>query len=1039
MAQVKSIRSLEELKNPEFNYFFAFTINLRETNRTKIQKSITDVTGDTKGSVYLRRILELKNDALEIMCNDAVYDAQSGTYKPNAGGRKREADAAKKFKLGEVIGLIKGLCRTRNILLKSDLLVILEKANHPVECLTEKEFFEALDFLSSIGVKIIDNVDTKIPIVNYQSIEKYLKTLEYPSLYAFLSESGKTITANSSLQEIKEAADLVPTKLKTNKLGKVQAISGIRSIVHAYLCKDAESKRMYDWYLATKTIFWDELELRKKYGQTEITMEEYTDFVQKLVDVLQISVSEAEKLVGIACKQYQLTLVGSTSEKNNLLECPYDDCGKLYLKGAKNCPHCKRPLEVLCWNCGQKMALTKEDKGCTACGATNYAQQVFDVKCRELEQLLQTKNVPLSALRSKLLEIKNVVPSYASKPQSSVFRRIQELEKDVQKRIKEEETTGEKYRDEVRKIQGLMSQKRYQEAYGMAISLQRKYGTYDLATSRKLIADIQAVLYKAQQYLQMAKTAAANKDDNAAVSYAVKALEICEDYEDARQILKKYPPKPVFNLRVSLKGNKIRLEWDDDVKRDNASYTVIKKVGVAPMNVDDGIVLETGLSIKFFEDANVSPATPYYYAVCVERYGIKSAMCCTFTPIILYADVANVQQVFTPSGVKVSWETPQNVKSVEVWKNVGSNAPLKAGEGVRVTCTPNGFIDERCTGNNAYLILCNYQIKDRTMQSKGVRVVFKPFEHVSPLKNISIQPIGGNKYVFRCDPGYSGTVSIYFADSKLPVPTDKVLRSTDFYTVCKGMIKLSTGRTLDGQVSFVVPSGKIGQIYPIVATEQLFIVSKSHLVNTMGETSFTHKHSNGTVTIAGVLNPKANGVLVKVGHQRYANSVEDEGEKFTYKRDVFNRQGKIELKLQMNTVNYITVFTEYLQDGIYSYSQPMKIEPAIDYREAIDVLYCIGYSVSSTKPFKITIRFEANKETVIPELLLMKGDPTPLNRNVGELCEKLPELTLKKGVFSQKYTGKHVVTVDPVSRTTKFVIFVNKEGGHVRLREVMDL
>ena len=62
-----------------------------------------------------------------------------------------------------------------------------------------------------------------------------------------------------------------------------------------------------------------------------------------------------------------------------------------------------------------------------------------------------------------------------------------------------------------------------------------------------------------------------------------------------------------------------------------------------------------------------------------------------------------------------------------------------------------------------------------------------------------------------------------------------------------------------------------------------------------------------------------------------------------------------------------------------------------------------------------------------------------MNKNAGELCERLNPLKLKKGLFSKKYTGKHVVSVSPTSNNTKFAVFVSDGGEHVQLKEVKKL
>lgn len=1029
MAQVSPIRTPEELKNPEFNYFIAFKVELHETDKTKIEAKIKTVTSDPKGGVLSRRLLELKNDAIEIMCNDSIYD--SGSYRQAAGGRKQEAENAKAFKLKEAVGIIEILCQTRKTLLKSEIIDILNTANKPVVYFSEEEFFSKLSYLNGLGVKIIDNIDTQIPFSDYQQAEKQLKAIDKRDLYDFL---GVTSTASNS--EITSASDaLYKSSSKTNDLKKKQSISTLCGTVKKLLLSTPQARKNYDNYLVLKDDVWSDFEKRKGFGIKEMTMDEYKDYTQKVIDLLKTTIDDAEKILAIGCKYYQLTIVGKT-DGNNLEYCPYDDCGKLYIKGAKSCPHCGKPLEIICWNCKQKTPFTKDDKGCPTCGATHHAHDIFLKKCAALDALTNKPEVEIAELQSAFLEIKNVVPNYATRTDSTVFVKVQEYDKVLQAKIKQEETTGAKYKDDIVKINDFIGQKKYQAAFNIAKSLQVKYGNYNITNTQKVVSQITAVINSANSHLASAKQYVSQGNERLAVSEAVKAIDICDDHTEARQILQKYPPKAVANLRATLSGNVIRLEWDDNSQQDFTTYTIIKKVGIAPVNAEDGALVDRGLSIKFFEDENVVPATPYFYSVYAERYGVKSNICSTSSAVTVYSDVSNVQQDFVTEGIKVIWDTPQNIKDIEVWKNTGAVAPLKAGEGTRVDCDTKGFHDAKCEGDNAYLITCTYQTKSGTIKSKGVRVVYKPYERTVPLENVAIESIGSNRYVFTCDGGYAGKVSLYYSNTKLPVQTNTVLKYIDFNSICKGMTRINATTNADGQLSFSLPQNKICQVYPIVATEQLFVISPPHLINTMSGMSCTHTVTSGTVSICGSMHPKANCIVVKVSNSKYAEKLSDNGENFTFKKEELLKKGKIEIKLKSNSINYISIFVEFIEDGVKSYSQPVKLDPPIDYREAVAVLYSLDYNVSAVKPFKVTIAFESEKDVEIPALLLMKGHPRPMNKNAGELCERLEPLKLKKGLFSKKYSGKHVVTVSPTALNTKFAVFSNSDKTFVQLKEV---
>lgn len=1034
MAQVLAQRTPEELGNPEYNYFIAFKIDPKETDKSKIEARIKTALSSTSGTIAGRRLNELKNDVLEVMCNDSVFNSASGTYAVGKGGRAKEAAAAKTFKLKEATGIVEILCQTRKMLLKSELIKILNVKNKPVTYITESEFFGALSYLEKMGVKIIDNTDVSIPFSDYQQAEKRLEPLNKKDLYDFLG-----LPPSASAAEIQKASDEQRRESsKSSDLKKKQSVSNLCSTVKKLLLSGQAARDSYDRYLILRDKVWADFETRNNFSIKEMSMEEYADYTQKVIELLKVSVAEAEKILAVGCKFFQFNIVGK-SDGSNFEVCPYSDCGKLYVKGAKSCPHCGKPLEIFCWNCRQTMRFTKDDKGCFACGATVHAHELFRQKCSALDGILAKPVTDIATLQTAFLAVKNVVPNYASRADSAVAKKVNEYEGVIAARIKREETTGAKYREEVVAINELVAQKRYQSALALARGLAVKYPGYDSENTRKLTDSYTAVMNSAQQQVELAKQYMAQRNEGMAVAAAVKAIKLCDDHTEARQILQKFPPKPVTGLRASLDGGKIRLEWGA-VKQDYVTYTVIKKVGVAPTSAEDGALVEDGLSICFYEDLNIVSATPYFYAVYAERYGVHSSITATQTVVMGYADVANVRQEVVAGGVKVTWDTPQNVKSVEVWKNSGAVAPMNPGEGKRVPVSENGFTDAGCDSESAYLIVCNYDVKGKTVYSHGVRAVFKPFEKTEPLRGVRIEPLGGGRYIFSCDAGYTGKVRLYTAATKLSIPTDTTLRYLDFNSICKGLSPVAAVPNSEGRLVFSLPVGKIYQVYAIVSTEQLFIVSPPVLINMIeGIVRCAHTFADGIVTVMGQLHPKASAVIIRIGQKDYIDTPETGGEKFTFRAEEFSRKGKLELKLKTDTVNYITVFVEFREDGVTSYAQPVRLTPPIDYRETIPVLYSMEYVSNPSKPFKVTLSFEADKEVSLPNMVLMQGSPRPLNKNAGGLCERVDGVVLKKGLFSKKYTAKRVITAKPVPANIKFALFLDEDVSFIQLKEVRKL
>ncbi|MBQ3063421.1 MAG: zinc ribbon domain-containing protein [Clostridia bacterium] len=1029
------IRTPEELRNPEFNYFIAFKIDLKESDQAKIEPKIKTAMSATGGSIYSRRLLELKKDIEEIMYHDAVYDAASGSYRRNAGGRAKEAADAKAFKLQEATALVEQLSKTRKTLLRSDLKEICNKANEPVKYFEEAELDARIEYLvKQKTIEIIENEDSKIPFSDYQKIEQLLQTLLKKDLYEFL-ELGHS----ASLAEIQAAIKATYQNQKTSNIKIKQAISKLCAQAEKIAFASAETRKNYDYYLALRVDIWEDFEKRKTFGIKELTMEEFCRYAQIAVDLLKIDAKEAEKLIAIGCNHFRFVLVGNGAG-NDLEHCPYPACNKLFVKGAKNCPHCGKPLEVICWNCQQKVAFTKDDRGCATCGATQHAHDEFTKRCGQIEALLGNPDADIAALKQAILGLKNIVPNYAAVAASTLAKKVASFESVIDARIKQEETVGNKYREEIVKIRESAAKKNFQSALSLAKALPTKFSNYQPEATKRIIAEMSAFVMRATQQVELAKRAIVQRNEKMAIDSAMKALEICADYAEARQILQKFPPKAPVGVTAKLAGNGVYLEWNDNSGQEHVTYTVIKKIGVAPVSVDDGAVAAEGLSIKFYEDNSIVPASPYYYAVYAERFGIKSAIVATQSPVVIYSDVSSVRQEVVYEGIKALWDMPQNVTGVEVWKNKGPVAPLRPGEGVRVEADSKGFFDAKADGESAYLIICNYKTANGVVRSKGVRVVFKPFAKIAPLSGTKFLPLGNNRFAFSCAAGYSGKVCLYVSPKKLNIPLGQTLNYIDFNTICKGLTPVESQQNGADTFEFSLAAGRMHYVYPIVQTEQLFVVAEPALFNCIdGFTYHAHKVVNGTLTVEGDLHAAATAVVVALSPDGYVDTLDKAKEKYVFKKADFAKAGKFEIQLKVNTVNYISVFAEFNTDGIVTHSGAVKAVPVIDHRQAVTVHFKLDYTVSPMKPFKLTAIFEADEPMTLANLLVKQGYPRPRLANEGQRTEILPEIVLKKKMFSQKYTARYTITVPPTAKNTGFALFAGEGNAHVKLREVQTL
>ena len=312
----KQVRSAFELNDPKFNYFIAFNIDVKETDSKKIKQKIVSMFRKTGVSAYERRLFELKDDIMRIMCGDPA---------PVFVAREREAEAAKSFKIGEVTRVIEMLCRTRKTLFKSELDAIYNSANKYAEFFTLEEFYQAIPFIIKNGVKIVDKPDNSIPFDKFKKADELLKLSNNTDLYAYLE-----IWENASWQEIRNKEIKVYTMSQNSKNLRIKQIGSMMDGMIKDILEDEKTRKAYNQYIIINTFVWDEFYLRKKYGINEITDKQFREYVRICEEKLGLSREEANGMIAEGCNYFKQMVLpdmdASRIEEDRFIYCPY--CGK---------------------------------------------------------------------------------------------------------------------------------------------------------------------------------------------------------------------------------------------------------------------------------------------------------------------------------------------------------------------------------------------------------------------------------------------------------------------------------------------------------------------------------------------------------------------------------------------------------------------------------------------------------------------------------------------------------------------------------------
>ncbi len=1040
-----NVRTPEELADIGFNYYNAFKIDLNETDPKVIASKINNLCNTKANSddpVSVRLGKDLKKDAIEVLANDSTYDESSGTYRPNSGGRAREAALYKKLKMEPIIQFLVSLCE-RGIIYKSEVRQVADKNKMSVD-----EIEAGLKNLLTKGVKYVDDTQNRFDFHTYNEIEKYLKGLGDSKITNLYDLLDLPITADlKTIQDRLKSymqRDAAKTSLKKGVGPSLKQLYGCAETIFKEEGNSGKPGRaQYQKYLQIKDAVYFPLKARSDNGIVVIRAEEYLKYFELIVKNTGCSLEVAEEDLGAMLNALNLKLSSDASigAKMQIELCPYPDCGKPYIvtQNITVCPHCGKPLTVLCWNCQNPIRYGAGARVCPKCSMTDKMQPVFQKQVNELGNLFKNPRTPLPTLKTALNNLKSTVPGYEKMPTSEVAKKIAFYDKEVATKEKAEESMLKQYREMIAEVDKLIVIKQLNKAEAKVREIATALPGYNADDIESYKNKIKAGLSKSAQYLESAKR---TQDVGQIINFAAKALEECADNLEAQQLIKKYPPQAPQNVRCRVTDDgKVNVQWDG--KADGMiSYTVVRKAGSVPKSPADGTPMVKGLTINYFEDNNPGAAVNYYYGVFAERFGVQTAVVACNSPVVVLLNVSNYKQEMTEGKIHVKWSSPSNVKRIDVLKAAGS-APAENGAAFH-GANADGFEDGGCdAAGNSYFVRCVYDIDGKEVFSSGIQMFFKPFYFPKAVEGLKVGQLPGG-VCEATGKNIEKNAQFWCSPERLPIPLKKV-EKIEVFSKNKGNAKLlSAYDNGNGAYGFSLPANFTGYVYAVNVNEQLFNASDPVFMSSIkGISNVKYTEDNGTLKITCSLDSVITELVVHVSNKEFADAPDRPGDTFNFPADKLKRDGEISLKLRADTVSYVTLFGKIkgVSSSEIAMCAPVQLPDPIDYRKKQIVKYALEYEPSPAKPFAVTIKFEADAEVDLPDFVLVKGNPRPLNKNVGEMVERVSGVQLKKGMFSHgKYVGKATVKVPPMGKMFKLAMFIaDGAAANVQMKEVINL
>ncbi len=1016
------VRTPEELQKLEFNYFEAYKIPLTETDVAKIQSKINMLArtkANTSNPIDIRIGKDLKTDALNVMSDPALRAKEAANYKKLIYDKIRQ----------EVM-----MFCTSGQIFKSELVQIADK--HKIN-VTELEQ-EIKPLLGK--VKYIDDTQKLFDFGTYENAEKYLKGYlngQFADMFQLLGlpVDCTAAAAKATLAQKKQDDSAIMMK----KSGEGIALKNLYGEAEKVFSSDPAKLKAYAKYVKIREHVYVPLKARKDNGLTTIEEGEYLNLLQMTAKSLGESLDDAKlDLTAILtfCK-----IKPRLSSTVSIEACPYPDCGKLYPAGTdvKSCPHCGRSFEVACWNCKGSMHMSKSTQACPHCGVSEKAQKLFNTQLSALDLLMRNPKCTLGEMKNGLNALIAVVPSYGRVASSETAKKIGFYTAEISKKETAEQGNLKIFMDGVAEIDKHIALKQFRKADMLLSDLKKKVPGFNTAVVDKYAKDIAAAIATSDTLTANAKKYVAAGNESLAIDSAMKALEACVDNTEAQQIMRKVPPAQPTSVTCRIKNDKSAyLEWNVPAGQKFVGYSVIRKVGAKPTSVTDGTVIAKDISLNFFEDTAITAATPYYYGVFGERYGVQSALGVTPSSVSVFPDITDCNQEMVEGKIKLKWSCPASA-TVKVRKAKGTTAPT-ADTGTELkTDANNGLTDGDCdTKGCSYFVYCEYDVAGVKKQSKGVQLYYKPYYIPKEATKLEFSRTDNGEYFLKGEQ-IDGDTKLYLFTKKPAFGSGKVEPMHRFASAGG----TSVGMSASGNgYSFTVPSGKTGWLYVVNMNDQLFVASQPYFVTgEKGISNVKYMEKEGTVTINCDISPSVYQIVAKVSTVGFVNSTKDAGTSYTFTPEQIQRNGGMVLKVLADSMSYITLFALVGTNKENAECSAVPLDDVIDYRKKQVVKYSMEYEANPAKSFTITLKFEAETEVSLPKFMIVKGAPRPMNKSAGELVAHVDGVQLKKGLFSHgKFCGKAVVKAAPMAKFFKLSMFIAEDGvKNIQMKEVTSL
>ncbi len=547
-----------------------------------------------------------------------------------------------------------------------------------------------------------------------KEIQEQLTELHHDNLYDFLGMGEQ-----SSTDRLRLRAEAINREIQQK--GLTDPVSTMRKGLagHAQnIFKTDESRARYDatYSLSGMDKFESKLEILA-LDRNEVLTAEALEPILAAAKAKGIQRDLAlEYIEGRAKKRKWKLLLSANSNAQRLRVC--GSCRAV----------AKTPTDARCHNCGRALILPcpqcqtptpTEDQACSNCGFSTGDRPIVDGLIREAQEHQAAGR--FADAKATLATAKGMWPMYSA---------IHDAEQALTKVAAEQTAATER-------IEQLVRQNRLEAASTAVDRARRELGVAIAPLVERKIDD---GLARARRMAAEAEALRQRGDNEGAIQKFSDLLRICADFTPAVRALAAIPPPSPSAAYASVDGENVSLQWRAPASKSPLAYRIIRKAHGAPSSEKDGSALAEVNDTRY-DDTNVPPGTPWFYAIYSVRGPALSTVAATTGPHLRAADVTELTARGENHRVALQWKAPPNCVSVVVARAEG-RVPSSRREGRNVPVSGHSAVDDGLINGRPYGYRVIAQYRDPKTPSglvdaPGAGILATPVEPPAAVTDLS--------------------------------------------------------------------------------------------------------------------------------------------------------------------------------------------------------------------------------------------------------------------------------------------------------------